>query len=175
MKTKLIWATLTLALISGLFVFNPQAKSGSPFPPWIYSYFGNQLPVASGIDVPRRAHAIFDVSTGGHTATGTYGLGVFLPAKAIIMRSWLYTVTLSSGSTAPLSTIAIQCEDANNIKTATNLTNSSADTFIEGESTGAVSAAKTSIASPCEISAVVATGVMSTGKWDIYIDYDIHE
>lgn len=111
----------------------------------------------------------------GDLDVGAHGLGVSLPAKAIIIRSWIHIATqLSDSGTC---TLAISCEDANNIKTATDITGSAADALIEGESTGAASAFKKSIASACEITATVADGgscVPAAGAGEVYVMYTVH-
>jgi hypothetical protein len=105
--------------------------------------------------------------------TGTYSLGVYLPANAIITRSFLYVDTqlVDDGS----GTLAFHCEDANNIKTATDMTGSSAGAFIEGESTGASSAFKGSIAARCEITATIATAAITAGKITGWVKYVVHD
>lgn len=106
-------------------------------------------------------------------STGTIGLGRYLPANAVITRSWLHIDTaLVSGGTG---TIAFSCEDANNIKTATYLGGSSTGDLVEGASTGAASAFVTSIAAKCEISAVLAVQAFTAGKASAYVRYFIHK
>jgi hypothetical protein len=120
------------------------------------------------------AKATFDFAD-GDLAVGAHGLGVSLPAKAIIIRSWIRidTQLVDTGT----CTVAISCEDANNIKTATDITGSAAGAMIEGESTGAASAFKSSIAAACEITATVADGgscVPSAGKGSVFVMYVVH-
>jgi hypothetical protein len=108
----------------------------------------------------------------GDLAVGAHGLGVSLPAKAVIIRSWLHITTqfVDSGT----CTYAISCEDANNIKTATDISGTAADGLIEGESTGAASAFKKSIAATCEITGTMADGgscVPSAGAGQVFVEY----
>lgn len=108
----------------------------------------------------------------GDLAVGAHGLGVSLPAKAVIIRSWIH-VTLQQVDTGTC-TMAFSCEDANNIKTATDLSGSAADALVEGESTGAASAFKKSIAATCEITLTVADGgscVPSAGSGQVFVEY----
>jgi hypothetical protein len=106
-------------------------------------------------------------------AVGTIGLGKYLPAGAIITRSFLYIDTqLASGGTG---TIALKCEDANNIKTATYLGGSSSGDLVEGASTGATSAMVKSIAARCEISAVLAVSDFTAGKLTAWVKYVLHD
>lgn len=125
---------------------------------------------AGGLNVVRLATAIYDCAT--DCTVGAHSLGVALPAKALIIRSWLYTVTQMSDTGT--CTIAFSCEDANNIKTATDFGAVSADTLTEGASTGATSAMTKSIASACNITATTADGgscVPSTGKMMVFVEY----
>lgn len=106
-------------------------------------------------------------------AVGTIGLGRYLPKDAVITRSWLHVDTAAvSGGTG---TIAFQCEDANNIYTATYIGGSSTGALLEGASTGASSAFKTSIAAKCEISAVLAVEDFTAGKVSAYVRYFVHK
>lgn len=129
---------------------------------------------ADGLHAQRVARATFTFAD-GDLAVGAHGLGVTLPAKAIITRSYIHVTTqlVDSGT----CTLAISCEDANNIKTATDITGSAADALIEGQSTGAISAAVKAIAAACEITATVADGgscVPSAGAGVVFVEYVIH-
>jgi len=148
--------------------FTVSALAASPFPPWLQKYI-DQIPNKNGRDVQRVARATFDIaSTGG--AAGTYNLGVSLPKGAIITRSWYYVATAFTD--AGDGTVAISCEDANNIVTAVDITGKALDSVNEGESTGAASAFKKSIAAGCNITATVAgSSIVSTGKANIYVEF----
>ena len=127
---------------------------------------------ADGLHLKRIARATYDVAVNLGTVAA-HGLGVSLPANAIIVRSWFYVVTqfVDAGS----GTVAISCEDANNIKTATDITGSAAGAIVEGESTGAASAFKASIAAACEITATVATAAQTAGKLIVFVEYVVAE
>ncbi len=129
---------------------------------------------ADGLHAQRVARATFDFAD-GDLEVGAHSLGVSLPAKAIITRSYLHIETqLADTGTC---TLAISCEDANNIKTATDLTGSAADALVEGQSTGAAAAFIKSIAATCAITATVADGgscVPSAGKGVVFVEYVVH-
>lgn len=127
---------------------------------------------SEGISNLRIARVTYDVTADGG-GTGAHGLGVTLPAKSIIIRSWFYIDVqfVDAGS----GTVALSCEDANNIKTATDITGSAVGAIVEGESTGAASAFKASIGAACEITATVATAAQSAGKLTLYVMYVIHD
>lgn len=127
---------------------------------------------AEGLHLKRIARVTYDVAVDGGTVAA-HGLGVSLPANSIITRSWLYIVTQFSDSGS--GTVAVSCEDANNIKTATDITGTAAGGFIEGQSTGAISAAVGGIAAACEVTATVATATQATGKALIFIEYVVGE
>lgn len=130
---------------------------------------------ADGLHAKRVARAKFDYAD-GDLDVGSAGLGVSLPAKAIITRSYIYVETqLADTGTC---TLAISCEDANNIKTATDITGTGNGGFVEGESDGAASNFKAAIASTCEITATVADGgscVPSAGKGTVFVEYVVHD
>lgn len=155
-------------LVPLLMMSSVALAASTPFPPWLQKFF-DMAPVQNGIGVQRTARAVYDVAVHGGSV-GDHGLGVFLPAKAVITRSYLRIDT--SFTDVGSATVALSCEDANNIKTATDFTGLSG--LVEGESTGAASAFKQSIANKCEITATVAGGLQSTGKATVWVDYVAH-
>jgi hypothetical protein len=80
-------------------------------------------------------------------------------------------VRLLLGRILKSGTVALSCEDANNIKTATDITGSSANAFVEGASTGAASAFVRGIGAACEITATVATATQDAGKLVGWVEY----
>ncbi len=127
---------------------------------------------ADGTFVPKIAKASFSFADGDLAVTTVHGLGVSLPAKALIIRSWIHITTQFADTGT--CTFAIQCEDANNIKTTTDISGSAADAIIEGESTGAASAFKKSIGAACEISSLMTDSsscVPSAGAGEAYVMY----
>lgn len=130
---------------------------------------------ADGLHAKRIARATLNCASSG-CSVGAHTLGVTLPAKALITRSYINVVTqLTDTGTC---TVAFHCEDANNIKTATDITGTAANGWIEGESTGAASAFKGSIGAACLITATVADGgscVPLTGKAIVFVEYNVVE
>lgn len=125
-----------------------------------------------GVFAKRVAKVHLDCGTGAGCSLGAHTLGVSLPAKALIVRSYIYIKTqfVDTGT----CTVALSCEDANNIKTATDISGTAAGGFIEGASTGASTAFVASIAAACVITATVADGgscVPSAGYLDAYVEY----
>ncbi len=127
-----------------------------------------------GLHLKRIARATLDCTDGTTCPVGATSLGVSLPAKALITRSYIYVVTqLADTGTC---TVAISCEDANNIKTATDLTGTAAAGFIEGASTGTAATFQTGIAATCAITATVADGgscVPTAGKLIVFVEYAV--
>lgn len=119
----------------------------------------------------RVAKVIYDTATDGGTIA-TRGLGVFLPAKALIKQAWFYIdqqfVDAGSG------TVALFCEDANNIFSAADITGSAVGTITSGVQTGTAANMSKAIASPCEISAVVAGSAQTAGKLTLWVEYVVH-
>lgn len=109
-----------------------------------------------------------DCNSGGCTVTA-HATGFLLPANATIIRSYIYVKEqlYDAGS----GTIAVSCEDANNIKTATDLTGTSSGGYIEGASTGAASAFVGSIAATCDITYTIGTVAPNAGFFDVYVTY----
>lgn len=129
-------------------------------------------PVADGLNMVKVARASFVCTTNCDVDTGITS-GVEIPAKAIIIRSYFRITTqfVDGGS----GTIALSCEDANNIKTATDITGSAVGAIVEGESTGAASAFVASIAADCDITLTAATAEPSAGALTVWVHYVVHD
>lgn len=122
----------------------------------------------------RSVRAIYDTAASiGSASVGAHTLGVTLPAGAVITRSW-FVVDTQFGSVSGSGTVAIHCETANNIFTATDIDGSAAGTLTEGASTGAASAFK-KITAACPITATVASSDMTAGKLEVFVDYSVRE
>jgi hypothetical protein len=155
----------------------------APFMPEIDARFnalegGNVIPTtypigsADGHEIQGLAQATYDFSKVGG-AIGTYSLGVKLPANAIITQSYLYSIT--QPTTAASGTLAFQCQNANDIITATAAASySSAGAAIAGSSTAAASAFKYTTAA-CTIQATIATGALTAGKVTAFVEYVVHK
>lgn len=150
------------------------AHADAPFLPEVENRFGQ-------VDQEKTLKFVYDTAVGTngssaapHPLTECYPAEPAknrckLPAGAKITRSYLYVVTQFSDSGS--GTVALSCEDANNIKTATDITGSAAGAFIEGQSTGAASAFVGSIAAACTVTATVAGVDQATGKLVGYVKY----
>lgn len=105
--------------------------------------------------------------------SGLHGLGITIPGKAIITRSFFEVVTpfTSAGGAA---TVAFQCETANNIFSATDIDPKVAGSFVEGVSSGASTVFK-KITSDCEVSAKVGVEDLTAGKAIVFVEYVISE
>lgn len=115
------------------------------------------------------AKATYDFAVQGG-AQAALSLGVTIPANATIIRSWIYTVTQVAGAS---STVALSCETANNIFSAAAMTSITAGTLTEGVSTGAASVFKP-ITAACLVTATIATANVTAGKFNVYVEYVVH-
>ena len=124
----------------------------------------------TGNSAVKLARIQYDVALQGGS-TGTYDMGAYLPANAIIIYSLLYFNT-QFVAVSGTPTLAIHCEDANNIFTATAVTNS---LYPAGEKR--IAAANTSstfigsIAADCRVTATIASAAVSAGKITGWIHY----
>jgi hypothetical protein len=137
--------------------------AATPFPPEVNDRF-------NALETEQMVEFEYDVATDGGTIAA-HTLGEWLPANAVITRSFFYINTQFTDSGT--GTVALSCEDANNIKTATDITGSAAGSIIEGESTGAVSAFTSGIAARCSITATVAGAAQTAGKLTGWVRYVI--
>ena len=147
-------------LLAALLLISTTAFAGTPFPPEIGKH------IETGKTHTVVAH--WD-SRHGQSAVGTHGLGVGLPAGALIRQSFMYFVHQFSGST----TVGFKCEDANNIFTSGDITSKTGGQFLAGNETGIAGNMVGAIAADCEISAVVANSVVADGELYLYVDYVI--
>jgi len=123
-----------------------------------------------GINAERTVRSTFDFAVDGN-GIAAYDLGEDLPAKAVISSAVIYVVTqLADGGSG---TLALHCEDANNILTASDITGSAAGAIIAGTATYATPVA--GITSACNITATVAGAALTAGKINIWIRYYIHD
>lgn len=156
-------------------VFSIAAIRGAPFMPEVDQRFDTLERLTSpqdyavdGLLAKRVARATYEVAVDGG-GVGTHAMGVTLPAKAIITRSFMQFGAAFSDNGS--GTVAIHCEDANNILSAADLTVHPTAGLLDGVSTGASAAMRTNIAADCPIIATVATTAQLTGKITAWIEY----
>ena len=187
MKRVILLALLALTV-------NTAFAVNAPFPPWIKKISGDMtfsdsgastiganavdetmLPNQSvdGLHPSRIAKATYDVTGGDSGVVGALGLGVTLPAKALIKKTWFYTETQFTDSGA--GTVAISCEDANNLYTASDITGIAAGAFTDGAADGAGANMVSSIAAACEIKATVAGSDQTAGKLHFFVEYQLDD
>lgn len=124
----------------------------------------------------RIARATYDVAVDGGT-TAAHLLGVKIPANAIMVRSWFYTVTQFVDAGA--GTVALHCETANNIFSAADITGNAAGVKVDGvqqafatfDGTGAAGV----LGAECELTATVATAAQTAGKLVLFVEYMVAE
>lgn len=129
--------------------------------------------ITDGLHPLKIARATINCATASNCTVGAHSLGVALPAKSMLIRSFYYSVVqpVSAGS----GSIAVHCEDANNIVTAANLTGKTVGGITEGIETGAMSAALAAIASACNITATVTSADYTAGQLNIYVEYVVND
>lgn len=118
--------------------------------------------------------AIFDYDfavDGG--LVSTIATGVSLPAKAIIEKCWFRVETQLVDAGA--GTIAVQCEDANNILSAADQSGVADGSFLASAVTGTAANMVDDIAASCDISFVIGGAAISAGKLRGYCRYSVHE
>lgn len=110
----------------------------------------------------------YDVAKDGGSV-GAHVLHMQLPNNAVIIRSFLQ-VNTAFASASQAGTVALSCQTANNIKTATDISGSAAGAMVEGESTGAASAFKRLTAN-CTVTATIANYALTSGKLKAWVQY----
>ena len=121
----------------------------------------------------KQARAVYEVDSGtGEGAVGAHGLGVYLPADAIVRQAWFQIVEQFTDNGS--GTIALSCATANDIYSAADITGQSANAIIAGVPTG-VAATMFHTEAGCELTATVATASHNAGKLVLFVDYVVSE
>ena len=184
MKQLILCAVLAFA---NLGIYNAHADiEGAPYLPEIDARFNaieqgnhflnNSYPsgAADSHYVQQEAQATYDFAkyTG---ATGTYDLGISIPANAIVTRTYLYSIT--KPTTSASGTLAFYCANATNaeFKLATAAASyPSAGALAEGNQTG-TAANMSVISSKCDVHANIQTGALTAGKVTLFLNYVVHQ
>jgi hypothetical protein len=149
----------------------------------------------TGTVVRELAVATYDVSGGDSGAIGAHGLGVYIPAKAIITKAWADVVTTFADGSTDAATIALHAQAANDIVSAiaisdtTNVwdagmhgskigypnfgADAAHDSAVEVAALFAGTMVKTTAIR--EITATVAVAALTAGKMNVFVEYAISD
>lgn len=125
-----------------------------------------------GLYLKKVARATYSVTADGGS-TGTYALGVTLPASAILTQSYLkFNEVPVDPST---STIAFSCASADDILSAADLTGQATGTLLAGIQDGTAANMLSLAASSCELTATVDAdaGALTAGSITLFVEYEI--
>jgi hypothetical protein len=152
----------------------------------------------AGTVVPELAVAVFDTagndSSGvANTTVAVHGLGVYLPAKAIIINAWTDVVTTFTSATSA-ATIALKAEGTGDLVAAIAINSGSsrwnagiggclpgsyAEATVAGDSALLDAARKAGsyvkTTAVREITAIVGVEALTAGKMNIYLEYVISD
>lgn len=137
------------------------------------------------------AVATFDPSANtAQRPTAAYGLGVYIPTKAIITRVWVDVVTTFTSAGADAGTIALHLQAANDVVAAIAISDASNvwDAGIHGSKIGVPALADTAtetallvnalfaasmlkLTAVREITATVGGQALTAGKANVYVEY----
>ncbi len=130
------------------------------------------VPTVDSLNSGRIARVTYDVAVDGG-AIGAHLLGITLPANLIITRSWFFTDVQFVDAGA--GTVALSCEDANNILSAVDITAITSGTKTTGAQDDAIANFTGGIAAACEVTATVAVAAQTAGKLVLFIEYIVAE
>ncbi len=130
------------------------------------------VPTADGKNVMRMLRANLDC-TASSCVIGTVSMVQTLPANAVIYQSWW--VVEEQFVDAGSGTVAIHCEDANNIFTAADITGDAVGAIVAGNATGVIATMTAGIASGCTITATIATIEQTAGIMNFFLMYAVHD
>lgn len=127
----------------------------------------------NGILLKRVARATLDCGTASCTSGATVDLSVDLPANTLIVENWSYVETQFVGSS---STVALECEDSENLYSATDITGFSSGSIVSGAVTGlGAGTMLAAIAASCDVSAVIGGADVTDGVLNHFIEYVVHD
>ncbi len=152
-------------------------RAGSNSSPDLFNLAADMLesdvPVQDeGLNLGRLAIFDYDFAVDGGTI-GTITTGVSLPILAVIEKCWFRVETQLVDAGA--GTLAVQCEDADNILTAADQTGVTDGSFLASNVTGTAANMVDDIAAACDISYVIAGADLTAGKIRGYCRYSVHE
>jgi len=127
---------------------------------------------ADGLHLKRVARATLDCAASSCVA-GDVGMGVSLPAKAIITQAYFHTITQFVDGGA--GTVALKCEDAANIFAAADITGITVGTNTSGVPTGTAATMVDSIAAACVITATIAVAEQTAGVLNLFLEYVVQD
>lgn len=129
---------------------------------------------ANGLHAARIAKALFDPSAvAGHRTAAAHGLGVTIPAKAIITRCWYDVLTTLADGVADAATIAIHAEGANDLVTATAIA-AVGDVFDAGIHAAipvGTAATMVKLTTAKELTVTVGGVALTAGKMVVFCEY----
>jgi hypothetical protein len=148
-----------------------------------------------GTTVEKLAVATYDVSSGDSGSAEAHGLGVYIPAKAVITRAIVDVVSTFTDGDTDAATIALSVQSANDLVSAIAISDTSNvwDAGVRGSKIGfpnfgadsahdsavevaalfAGSMLKTTAVR--EITATVGTAAVTAGKMNVYVWYVISD
>jgi len=150
----------------------------------------------TGTVVREIAVATFDPSgNSDQRAVGAYGLGVYLPSKAVITKAWYDVVTTFASAGSDAGTIALHAQAADDIVAATAIS-AAGDIFDAGirgtkigfpnfgadaahdsaaEVAALFAASMLKLTAVRELTATVAEQALTAGKLNLYVEYVISD
>lgn len=124
-----------------------------------------------GTLVQKIVRTTLDCNTAACESGATIDLGEDLPAFTILQETAIAIVEAQAAS----ATVAVQCEDANNIITAKDFTGSASGEVLVGTFDGTVTNWTMNVASACNVEAVIGVGNLSAGIFNVFIRYVVHD
>lgn len=112
-------------------------------------------------------------ATGGKD-TGTYGLGLTIPAKSYVTKAFYKVLTTFTSASADAGTIALQVASANDLVSAVAISDGSnpwdASGLVVCIPTGSM-ANEVAVSTAAEVSAVVGTAALTAGKLVLWLEW----
>lgn len=152
-------------------------KDTAPFIPEVYKAIRDledkntgqdaRLVALEQIPYAKVLRAEYDVAIQGG-GIGSHGLGIALPAKSIVKRTWFQIGTQFVDAGAGL--VSFGCGSLN-LKSSSDITGITAGTVTDGFSTGSAATMTSGNATNCEVMAVVAGAAQTAGKLVLFVEF----
>jgi hypothetical protein len=155
------------------------ALAETPFHPYEETRF---KAIENNIDADEALNVIYSQQFNIKPTAAIYASGSqvtlgTLPANAVIVKDFMYIQTALVSASS--NTLAVQCESANDIFTATNLAVEASGTMINGAQNFPNTATKTVVqtgSNGCSVKAVVGSGTtgITAGEVELIIEYVLY-
>lgn len=169
---KKLYISLVILLVLGSVGALYAQSVPAPYAPWFAKFIGtfhlaDAKSLQKGVFAKGVARFVYNVPQDGGTV-GDHSLGTYLPASAIITRTYFKVITPFTDAGGGV--VGLKCETANNIYSGQQISGAAANALVEGKSTGTMALAQ-AITNRCQVTATVSAATQTAGKLVGFVEY----